>query len=109
MLQRICPKCKNNLYNSSYYFCSFCGETLPEDMVLKPKFDKVKKQSLRSGELKHVLSQENIKLELALLKIPKFKFSRHLIYALVAIILVLSGTFFVYKIPVGSTSLKTNS
>ena len=78
-------------------------------MVLKPKFDKVKKQSLRSGELKHVLSQENIKLELAFLKIPKFKFSRHLIYALVAVILVLSGISFVYKIPVGNTSLKINS
>lgn len=99
MPQRVCPKCKNNLYNSSYYFCSFCGEVLSEDLILKPEFGKVKK---------HILSKENIKSEFAFLKIPKLKLNKHLIYVLVAVTFVLAGTYFVYKIPIGTFSFIAN-
>ncbi len=93
MPQRICPKCKNNLYNSSYYFCAYCGEALPDDVILTPEFGKVKR---------HILSKKNIKSEFfksELIKIPKLKFNKHVIYALVAIIFILGATYIFYKIP----------
>ena len=61
------------------------------------------------GKVKeHTLSKKNIKSEFIKskpIKIPKLKFNKHVIYALVSIILVLSGTYFVYKIPI----IKINS
>ncbi len=93
MSQRICPKCKNNLYNSSYYFCSSCGEALPDSVILNPEFGKVKK---------HILSKKDIKSEFIkpeLIKIPKLKFNKYVVYALVALIFISAATYFFYKIP----------
>ena len=34
---RICPNCKSKLDVSSSYFCSFCGQRLPEELKVVPK------------------------------------------------------------------------
>lgn len=88
MPQRVCPKCKSNLYNSSYYFCAYCGEALSDDVILTPEFGKIKR---------HIISKKNTKLDL--IKIPKLKFNKHVIYALIAIIFISGTTYIFYKIP----------
>lgn len=95
MPQRICPKCKSNLYNSSYYFCSFCGEALSDDLVLKPKFDKVKE---------HSLSKKIIKSQF--IQLPKVKFNKYAVFSLSSIVFILVGTYVTYKIPIFKLNLE---
>lgn len=42
MASRICPKCNSSLHQSDRYFCSSCGEKLPQELINVPSPIRVK-------------------------------------------------------------------
>lgn len=83
MLQRICPNCKNALQNSDWFFCSFCGVSLPENLTTQPSFTRPTKIP-----------------EMGLTSLPRLNFNRKVFGALIILFLILAGIFVVPKISI---------
>ena len=47
LMKRICPFCKSELGTNSVYFCTSCGNVLPDSLQLKYVFKNIKKASVK--------------------------------------------------------------
>lgn len=54
MKRRTCPNCNEKLGEYDYYFCSACGEQLPEELALKPKSIRIKTYKLEDAVKKAI-------------------------------------------------------
>lgn len=60
-MNRICPKCKENLAEYDHYFCSSCGSSLPKELFLKPDSIRIKSYDVESTSKKILFSFKNLK------------------------------------------------
>lgn len=88
MPERFCPKCKTKLNNYNNYFCSSCGQKLPENLVEVSSAVRVKTYPLHADGFRKRLSR---------LALPKICVNKRQIFILVLLLLLISGGIFIYK------------
>lgn len=104
MNARVCPKCSSKLSKLDNYFCSVCGEKLPDEIVSRPPAIKLEEhplqlvgffESLQSKLPKRKEKTETSKnKEVPVNEAPAFKKTNTMLYVLIAVIVLGIVSFF---------------